>query len=116
MCKNIILPCSSFALTCTFLSLLRDLSKSKKTEESTDPIQKLALVISEFKSQTGGQEKTKKLEDTFEEKWFTSKQLGIFLRKAGSFLKLQDFYYFHKIKKFFLLLIVYLFLFEVNIV
>jgi hypothetical protein len=73
---------------------LSDLNKTKKPEDTTDPIQKLALVISEFKLQKGGQDKTirleKKLEETFEEKCFTSKQLGIFLRKAASYLRLQD--------------------------
>jgi hypothetical protein len=55
--------------------------KTKKPEDTTDPIQKIALVISEFNPQKGGQDKTKKLEDSLEEKCFTSKQLGIFLRK-----------------------------------
>ena len=80
---------------------LRDLS-SKKINESNNPLDKIKFILKDV--QTGGllldkkcvesckneKELEMKLENALEEKCFTSKQLGLFLKKVGSYLRMQN--------------------------
>jgi hypothetical protein len=57
---------------------VRALGENKESKELNNPLHKIQFLL----KQTGGVN-----EDTLEEKCFTSKQLGLFLKKVGSYLR-----------------------------
>ena len=64
---------------------IRSLGESKESKVPTEPLEKIQFIL----SQKGGLSKEKKVEHIFEEKCFTSKQLGLFLQKVSA--QLRDF-------------------------
>jgi hypothetical protein len=64
---------------------IRSLGESKESKVPIEPLEKIQFIL----SQKGGLSKDKKLEHIFEEKCFTSKQLGLFLQKVSA--QLRDF-------------------------
>lgn len=70
---------------------IRSLGESKESNKPTEPLEKIQFLLSQKGGLSGTSQKDKKLEkqieETFEEKCFTSRQLSKFLKKVSSYLR-----------------------------
>jgi hypothetical protein len=70
---------------------IRSLGEANNPSEPTEPLKKIQFILSQKGGLSGktldDKRLDKQLEETFEEKCFTSRQLGKFLRKVSSYLR-----------------------------